>query len=152
MPASSKHKHYSDIKATSHGSLFAKVPIVLLTMILSGLLFLSVFAYAVLGNSSPITLSAPLSLSALYLCSFTGGCVSAMTLSRPNSYVCTILSSLIFSIILLVLKSFVPRPDSVLQTGSTIILHSLIAVVGIAGTYITERSRSRKYIRHKKRR
>ena len=152
MSASAKHRHYSDIKATTQGSLIAKVPIVLFSMILSGLLFLTVFSYAALSNSSPVTLSAPLSLLALYLSSFVGGCISSKTLLQPDSYLCALLSSLIFTVTLLVLKMIVPQPDSVLQTGNSIILHSLIVIVGLAGTYFAERSKSRKFRRHKKRR
>lgn len=152
MSGSKKHRHYSEKTASSQGSLIAKVPIVLLSMILSGLLLLLISAYFALKTDSPILLSSPLSLAALYLSALVGGVVCSLTLEKPQSYICSIVSSSFFVIITVTLKAFIPKSLSSPQTIVSIFLHALIVLVCVAGVYAAEKCKYGYNRRHRIRR
>lgn len=152
MSGYNKHRHYSDKKATFPNTFIAKVPIVLLTMILSGLLLLLVSAFLVLNSESPLILSTPLSLTALYLCSFIGGIVCSLMFDNPQSYIGALLASSAFTVIILIMKITVPQAPSAPQIMISIILHTFIIVACFAGVFLTERIRYQNTRRHKIRR
>ena len=152
MSGSNRRRHYSDKKSSAKGTFIAKVPIVMLSMILSGLLLLLVSAYFALKTNSPLSLTAPLSLAALYLSSFIGGAVCAFLLEDPGSYVCALISSSVFTIITLISKLIIPKPESIMQTGPSIVLHVLIIAACLGGVFVTQRIRYRNKRRHKTRR
>lgn len=152
MSGSNKHRHYSDKKATSKGALIAKVPIVLLSMMLSGLLLLIISAYLALRTDSPLLLSTPLSAVSLYLCSFIGGTICALMHRNPESYISALISSSALVLFTLILKVIIPRSSSAPQTGISIVLHALIVVACLAGVLLAEKCRSKNNRRHKTRR
>ncbi len=152
MSGSNKHRHYSDKKASTNSAFIAKVPIVLLSMMLSGLLLLLISAYFALKTDSPLLLSSPLSAASLYICSFIGGTVCALMLGHPESYFAALLSSSAFALIILIMKAVIPQSSSSPRAGVSVIMHSLIVISCLAGVAITEKCRSHKNRRHKIRR
>lgn len=152
MSGSNKHRHYSDKKSSTKSKIAAKVPIVLLSMILSGLLMLIIAAYFSLKTDSPLLLSTPLSLIALYLCSFIGGIICALIFQNPDSYICALFSSSLLMLISLIAKAFIKSSPSTPQNVTSVVLHALIVAACLAGVLITEKIRSQNNRRHKIRR
>lgn len=149
MSFSNKPRHYSDKKAVSDGSFIVKVPIVLLSMMLSGLLLLLISSYFALKTDSPLALTTPLSIISLYLCSFIGGAICAIVLRHSQSYLCALVSSTAFIIIELVLKAVVPRSATTPQIGVSALLHALIILSCISGVFFTLKIRVPNNKRHK---
>ena len=152
MSGSNKRRHYSDKKASNKDSIVAKVPIVLLSMILSGLILLTVSAYLALKTDSPIKLSAPLSAISLYLSSFIGGAVCSWLLNMPDSCICAILSSSTFTFLLIIMKALIPSSSTAPQIGVSVVMHGLIVAVSIIGVLTTEKIKSRNIRKYKSRR
>ena len=148
MSGSKKHRHYSDQKTADKGGSFAKVPIVLLSMILSGLLLLLVSTYFILKTNSPLLLSAPSALASLYICSFIGGIICSLMLSKSKSYICALLSSSALVLFTLLLKAIIPRSPSSPQAGVLVTLHALIIVACLSGTFIAEKCKKQRVSRH----
>lgn len=147
-----KHRLYSGKKTSSKSNFIAKASIVLLSMILSGLLLLLFFSFFSLKADFPLTLAQPLSLTALYLCSFIGGAVSSALIGDTRSYIGALLASCAFVIIVIALKAVIPQSTDSEKAITSLILHALIIAISIIGVFINEKIRIQKNRRHKIRR
>lgn len=152
MSRANIRRHYSDKKSASKSANIAKVLIVLLSMILSGLLLLTASAYFALNSASPLSLSVPLALASLYFCSFIGGGICAFMLNNPDSYICAAISSSAFLLITLFLKTVIPCSNFISKATVSVALHALIPIVCLTGVMLTEKILSGNNKRHKIRR
>lgn len=152
MAVNNNRRHYSDKNSNSTKSVITKVPLVLLSMILSGLLLLTVSAYFLLKSESPLLLSRVAALICLYACAVIGGLISAGLFKGQRAYLCAILSSLAFTAIILIMKAFVPRSDASPTLPASILMHSAVIILASAGVLAYQKTKAQTNGRHRKRR
>ncbi len=152
MTVNNNRRHYSDKKSNSAKSVITKVPLVLLSMILSGLLLLSASGYFLLKTDSPLSLSRLTAFICLYVCALICGIISSRLFEGAQAYVCAIIASSAFTILLLIMKTVVPRADSPLALSASVLMHSAIIAVAASGVLISQKAAKQNNRRHRKRR
>lgn len=121
-----------------------------LLMLLTGLFILFVGAFFIQKLDSPIALSEPLALTALYLGTAVGGAFCASRMEGRLSLSTALAASAILCVLLILAKAFVAEPKDPNGALISFITHLLIPLSAVLGALICNRLKTKKEIKNRK--
>lgn len=121
-----------------------------LLMLLTGLFILFVGAFFIQKLDSPVALSEPLALTALYLGTAVGGAFCASRMDGNLSFPSALAASAILCVLLILAKAFVAEPEDPNGAWISFITHLLIPLSAVLGALICNRLKIKKEIKNRK--
>ena len=144
--ASSISKRNSKIQHT----VIETAPKATLLMLLAGLFILLIGALIAQEFDSPVALSSPVACLALYTGAAVGGCFCAARLDNGLMIACSLISSSLLCVILIIAKAFVSAPETTKGFVISLICHLLVPVCALLGAVICNRIKANKEIKDRK--
>ena len=144
--ASSISKRNSKTRHT----IIETAPKATLLMLLTGLFILFVGAFFIQKLDSPVALSEPLALTALYLGTAVGGAFCASRMEGRLSLSTALAASAILCVLLILAKAFVAEPKDPNGTLISFITHLLVPISAVLGALICNRLKIKKEIKNRK--
>ncbi len=144
--ASSTGKRNSKIQHT----VIETAPKATLLMLLAGLFILLIGTLIIQNSDSPVALSSALACLALYFGAAVGGCFCAARLNERRMFGCSLTSSSLLCVILIIAKAFVAAPETTKGFAISLICHLLVPACAVLGAVICNHVKTNKEIKNRK--
>lgn len=131
-------------------NIIETAPKATLLMLLAGLFILFVGALFIQRLDSPVALSKPLALIALYCGTAIGGAFCASRMDGNLSFPSALAASAILCVLLILAKAFVAEPEDPNGTLISFITHLLVPPAAVLGALIYNRLKVKKEIKNRK--
>ncbi len=131
-------------------TIIETAPKATLLMLLTGLFILFVGAFFIQRLDSPVALSEPLALIALYLGTAVGGAFCASRMDGKLSLSSALIASAILCVLLILAKAFVAEPENPNGSLTSFITHLLVPLSAVLGALICNRLKNKKEINYRK--
>ena len=131
-------------------TIFETAPKATLLMLLTGLFILFAGAFFIQKLNSPIALSTPFAIFALYSGAISGGVFCSHRLHGRLALACAVISSAVICVMIIIAKAFIEAPQYLNGFVTSLITHLSIPVLAIVGALIGGRIKTNKEIKKRK--
>ena len=134
---------------TQH-TVIETAPKATLLMLLTGLFILFAGAFFIQKLDSPIALSTPLAIFALYSGAISGGVLCSHRLHGRQALACAVISSAVICVMIIIAKAFIEAPQYLNGFVTSLITHLSIPIIAIVGALIGGRIKTNKEFKKRK--
>ncbi len=131
-------------------TIIETAPKATLLMLLTGLFILFIGAFFVQRLDSPVALSEPLALIALYFGGAVGGAFCASRMDGKLSLSSALIASAILCVLLILAKAFVAEPEDPNGALISFITHLLVPLSAVLGALLCNRLKDKKETKNRK--
>ena len=131
-------------------TIFETAPKATLLMLLTGLFILFVVAFFIQKLDSPIALSTPFAIFALYSGAISGGVFCSHRLHGRQALACAVISSAVICVMIIIAKAFIEAPQYPNGFVTSLITHLSIPIIAIVGALIGGRIKTNKEFKKRK--
>ena len=121
-----------------------------LLMLLTGLFILFAGAFFIQKLDSPIALSTPFAIFALYSGAISGGVFCSHRLHGRQALACAVISSAVICVMIIIAKAFIEAPQYPTGFVTSLITHLSILIIAIIGALIGGRIKTNKEFKKRK--
>ena len=133
-----------------HHTVIETAPKATLLMLLTGLFVLFVGAFFIQKLDSPIALSTPFAIFALYSGAISGGVFCSHRLHGRQALACAVISSAVICVMIIIAKAFIEAPQYLNGFVTSLITHLSIPIIAIVGALIGGRIKTNKEFKKRK--